>query len=96
MDELKALVNTYRVTVQGHSDYRIFGTLRYPIHLFRATEKTPGSDGIEFEDGREYWGWDEWTQAGVIQHWVPGTHVTMMASPLVQTLAATINEMLQE
>ncbi|OAD22846.1 Thioesterase domain protein [Candidatus Thiomargarita nelsonii] len=38
VDELKALVNTYRITVQGHADYQIPGKLHCPIHLFRSQE----------------------------------------------------------
>jgi len=53
IDELKALVNTYRITVQGHADYQIPGKLRCPIHLFRASEQMTEKT---FEDTREAWG----------------------------------------
>jgi thioesterase domain-containing protein len=91
VDELKALVNTYRVTVQAHVNYQIPGRVQCPIHLFRAETKTAGPDGVEFEDTREFWGWADWTQAGVIEYWVLGTHVTMMTPPQVQTLANAIS-----
>ncbi|OAD22295.1 non-ribosomal peptide synthase, partial [Candidatus Thiomargarita nelsonii] len=48
IDELKALVNSYRVTVQGHADYQIPGKVQCPIHLFRSREKTPNAEEIEF------------------------------------------------
>jgi thioesterase domain-containing protein len=95
VDDLKALVNTYRVTVQGHSHYHTQGKLNCPIHLFRARDKSLGSDGVEFEDRRPAWGWANHTHANVIEHDVPGTHVTMMAAPQVQVLAAAIQSCLQ-
>jgi len=94
VDELKALVNTYRVTVQGHGDYQIPGQVQCPIHLFRAEEKIPGPDGVEFEDTREAWGWAACTRAEVVEIMVPGTHVTMMASPQVKVLAGRLAEYL--
>ena len=96
VDELKALVNTYRITVQGHADYRIPDKLRCPIHLFRAEEKTPGPDGVEFEDKRKNWGWAEYTAAGVTEITVPGTHVTMMALPRVRHLADALRPFLRK
>jgi amino acid adenylation domain-containing protein len=82
--ELKALVNTYRITVQGHADYQIHGKVHCPIHLFRASEQMAET---EFEDKREAWGWASGTHAKVEEHWVPGTHLTMMALPHVEILA---------
>jgi len=96
VDELKALVNTYRITVQGHADYQIPGKLRCPIHLFRSQEQTPNVENIEFEDTRESWGWAECTHAKVEEHWVPGTHVSMMTSPHVKTLADTLSQYLPQ
>jgi len=87
VDELKALVNTYRITVQGHANYQIPGKLRCPIHLFRSSEKTPNVENVEFEETREAWGWTECTHAKVEEIMVQGTHVTMMALPHVKTLA---------
>ena len=95
--ELNALVNTYRITVQGHADYQIPGKLRCPIHLFRAEEKTrhvEPNEEIEFEDTRKAWGWAECTDAEVTEVMVPGTHVTMMAIPHVKTLADTLSHYL--
>jgi thioesterase domain-containing protein len=86
INELKALVKTYRITVQGHADYQIPSKVQCPIHLFRSQEQTPNVEKIEFEDTREAWGWAECTHAKVEEHWVPGTHVTMMTSPHVKTL----------
>jgi len=91
VDELKALVNTYRITVQGHADYQIHSKLRCPIHLFRSREKTPNAEEIEFEDTRESWGWTECTHAKVEELMVPGTHVTMMALPHVRILAEKLS-----
>jgi thioesterase domain-containing protein/acyl carrier protein len=95
VDELKALVNTYRITVQGHADYQIPGKLRCPIHLFRSEEKTPSVEEIDFEDTREAWGWAECTDAKVEEIRVQGTHVTMMALPHVKTLADTLAQYLR-
>ena len=95
VDELKALVNTYRITIQGHADYQIHGKLHCPIHLFRSSEKTPNVENIEFEDTREAWGWAECTHAKVEELMVPGTHVTMMALPHVKTLADKLAQYLQ-
>ncbi len=89
--ELKAWVNTYRLTVQGHADYQIPGKLRGPIHLFRAQEHL--SEEL-LKDTRDAWGWAEGTHAKVVEHWVPGTHVTMMTSPQVKTLAAQLSQSL--
>ncbi|OAD21768.1 pyoverdine sidechain peptide synthetase II, D-Asp-L-Thr component [Candidatus Thiomargarita nelsonii] len=92
VDELKALVNTYCITAQGHADYQIPGKLHCPIHLFRASEQMAES---EFEDNREAWGWTDCTHAKVEEHWVPGTHMTMMALPHVKTLADKLAQYLR-
>jgi len=94
VEELKALVNTYRITTQGHTDYQIPGKLHCPIYLFRAEAKSPGSDGVEFEDTREAWGWASGTYAKVEEFMVPGTHVTMMALPHVEILAGKLTQCL--
>jgi amino acid adenylation domain-containing protein len=91
VDELKALVNTYRITVQAHVSYQIPGKIHCPIHLFRASEQTPN---IEFKDTREAWGWSECTHAKVKKHWVPGTHESMMTRPHVKTLADKLSQFL--
>jgi len=91
IDELKALVNTYRITVQGHANYQIPGKVQCPIHLFRSSEKTPNVEEIEFEETREAWGWAECTHAKVEEFMVPGTHVTMMALPHVRILAEKLS-----
>jgi amino acid adenylation domain-containing protein len=94
VEELNALVKTYRVTVQGHADYQIPGKLRCPIHLFRAQEQTPNVEKTEVEeDSRDTWGWQECTHAQVEEHWVPGTHVTMMTPPHVKTLADKLSQL---
>jgi len=98
VDELNALVNTYRITVQGDADYQIPGKVQCPIHLFRAQEQTPNVENnvekIEFEETREAWGWAECTHTEVEEHWVPGTHVTMMTPPHVKTLADKLSQYL--
>jgi len=95
VDELKALVNTYRITVQGHTDYQIPGKVQCPIHLFRSSEQTPNVEQSEFEDTREAWGWAECTHAKVEEHLVPGTHVTMMALPHVKILSDKLAQYLR-
>jgi len=98
VDELKALVNTYRITIQAHLSYQIPGKLHCPIHLFRSQEQTPNVEPSKFEDTREAtreaWGWAECTHAKVEVHWVQGTHVTMMALPHVKTLADKLSNYL--
>ncbi|MEK8015493.1 MAG: alpha/beta fold hydrolase [Candidatus Parabeggiatoa sp.] len=96
VDELKALVNTYRITVQGHAGYQIPGKLHCPIYLFRSEEKTPSVEEIDFEDTREAWGWAECTDAKVEEIRVPGTHVTMMALPHIKSLADKLSNLLYE
>lgn len=91
IDELKVLVNTYRITSKGFADYQIPGKLHCPIHLFRAQEKMPN---VEFEDSREAWGWTECTHAKVEEHWVPGTHGTMITVPHVKILADELSQYL--
>jgi thioesterase domain-containing protein len=92
IDELKVLVNTYRITSQAFDDYQIPGKLHCPIHLFRAQEKMPDA---EFEDSREAWGWTECTHAKVEEHWVPGTHGTMITVPHVEILADKLAQCLR-
>ena len=87
VDELKSLVEVYRVTSKAHLDYRVPGQVRCPIRLFRAGEPMTGS---AVEDSREAWGWAACTQAGVEVIAVPGNHVTMMIPPQVQGLAEQI------
>ena len=91
VDELKATVRTYSITLQAHCNYRIHGKLRCPIHLFRATEVNTTS---QFEDTRKNWGWAEYTNAEVTEHSVPGTHINMMQSPHVKTLANELAKLL--
>jgi len=38
--------------------------------------------------------WAKCTHAKVVEHWVPGTHVTMMTHPHVNTLAAQLSQSL--
>jgi len=92
-DELKALVNTYRITSQAHTDYQIPGKLQCPIQLFRASEQMAG---VELEEKRQVWGWADCTHAEVSEHWVPGTHITMMISPHVKSLAKILINYLYE
>jgi surfactin family lipopeptide synthetase A len=91
VDELKALVNTYRITVQAHISYQIPGKLYCPIYLFRASEQTPN---FKLKDTREAWGWSECTHAKVEELMVPGTHETMMTRPHVKTLADKLSQYL--
>jgi microcystin synthetase protein McyG len=96
VDELKTLVNTYRITVQGHANYQIPGKLRCPIYLFRAQEQPhPSAEKSQVEeDAREAWGWSECTHSKVEELMVPGTHFTMMTIPHVQTLATAIQQIM--
>ncbi|MCP4698901.1 MAG: hypothetical protein GY862_18915 [Gammaproteobacteria bacterium] len=95
IDELKVLVNTFRITSQGFADYQIPGRLHCPIHLFRAQEKMHNvEEQSEVEDSREAWGWTECTHAKVEEHWVPGTHGTMITVPHVKILADELSNCL--
>jgi len=91
VDELKALMNTYRITVQAHISYQIPGKLHCPIYLFRASEQRPH---LKFKETREAWGWSECTQVKVEEVMVPGTHMTMMDQPHVKTLADKLSQYL--
>ncbi|MFM8276480.1 MAG: thioesterase domain-containing protein, partial [Cyanobium sp.] len=82
--ELQALVEVYRAALGAHDRYRIEGRIRAPIHLLKARERG-GADG--FEDTRPAWGWQEGSEQSVFLYDVPGTHITMMASPQVEVLA---------
>ena len=84
IDELKSLVEVYRITAKSQADYRIPGKVRCPICLFKASECM--TDAV-FEDTRVAWGWSDCTESSVEIIAVPGTHVTMMAEPQVQCLA---------
>jgi surfactin synthase thioesterase subunit len=82
--ELQALVEVYRASWLGHETYRLEGRLQAPIHLFQARERG-GSDSLM--DHRPVWGWQEGSEQSVFLYDVPGTHITMMASPQVEVLA---------
>ncbi len=82
-------MQTYRATTQGHAGYQTQAKLTCPIHLFRASEQTREPDATAtFVDDRPHRGWD--ADAPVHEIQVPGTHVTMMTRPQVQTLAEAI------
>ena len=92
---LRRWVQTYRATTQGHMHYQTQARLACPIHLFRASEQTQEPDAAEaLSDNRSHWGWGAHTQASVNEITVPGTHMTMMARPQVQTLAEAIRDCL--
>lgn len=84
VDELKFLVDTYRIAVKAQKDYRIPGKVRCPISLFLASEHSAND---LFAPITETWGWEAHTEVGVEIISVPGTHVTMMTEPHVQHLA---------
>jgi thioesterase domain-containing protein len=97
IDDLRHWVTVYRASVAAHSTYQADAArLHCPIHLFRASATTQvAGDEAVWEDTRPYWGWDAHTLAGVVEIPVPGTHVTMMATPHVQVLAQAIQTALQ-
>jgi thioesterase domain-containing protein/acyl carrier protein len=70
-EQLRSWMLVYRASALGHSGY-CGGRVRCPIHLFRAGEKTLSPDGVEFEDTRPAWGWQECTAAEVVECTVPG------------------------
>jgi len=49
----------------------------------------------ETEETSDSWGWQACTEAEVMVHWVPGTHVTMIAQPQVQVLAEQLTQFIQ-
>jgi thioesterase domain-containing protein/acyl carrier protein len=86
---LQRWVQTYRMTTQGHATYETQAHLTCPIHLFRASEQTHEPDAAAaLVDDRPHWGWGAHAQVHEAQ--VPGTHVTMMVRPQVQSLAEAI------
>ena len=91
VDELKAMVNVVRITVQAVANQQMPGKLRCPIHLFRASEQSTDN---ELNDTREAWGWKQCTHATVTEHWVPGDHLSMMLNPHVKTLAEKLSRYL--
>ena len=93
VDELKAMVNVVRTTVQAFADHPMPGKLRCPIHLFRASEQ-PMDNGIN--DTREAWGWAQCTHTTVTEHWVTGNHLSMMFNPHVKTLAEKLSRYLSD
>ena len=94
---LRRWVQTYQATTQGHVRYQTPAQLSCPIHLFRASERThePAATDTR-QDDRPHWGWDTYTQAQIHEIQVPGTHVTMMVRPQVQTLAEAIQACLKQ
>ena len=93
VDELKAMVNVARITVQALANQPMPGKLRCPIHLFRASEQSADD---EINDTREAWGWAQCTDAAVTEHWVPGDHVSMLLNPHVNTLAEKLSRYLSD
>ncbi|MGR9108700.1 MAG: thioesterase domain-containing protein, partial [Gammaproteobacteria bacterium] len=92
VEELKALVNVYRTTVELHQDYYVQTPITCPIHLFMASDRFAEQ---AFEDTREAWGWANYTDAGVTILKVPGTHMTMLAEPHVRSLAEALSACLE-
>lgn len=93
-ESLRRWVRVYRATVGGHDRYRSEQAVQCPIHLLRASEQpqtAPEPTGLM---SRSDWGWSDLTQAGVRVQFVPGTHITMMTSPHVRTLAEAMNRAL--
>ena len=85
-------MDVYRASDPGHYSSRIEHGILAPIDLFQARERE-GSD--RFMDLRPAWGWQDRSQQGVFVNEVPGTHITMMASPQVEILARCLWKILK-
>ena len=99
-DTVQALhhwVEVYRTTVDGHAGYRCSQALRCAIHLLRASEQAPEQTGEQAAAAwaaRPDWGWGPLTESGLSVSAVPGSHISMMTQPHVQTLALRLVELL--
>lgn len=88
--ELKKLVDGYRALTKALDHYQPKGKLLCPIHFFRATDNNQFCKINNDETSN----WKKHTQATVVEHYIPGTHITMMTTPAVSTLATTINHLM--
>ncbi|MFN9623827.1 MAG: alpha/beta fold hydrolase, partial [Cyanobacteriota bacterium] len=89
--ELQALAEVYRAACLGHETYRLRGRVQAPIHLLKAREQG-GADGVV--DLRPAWGWQDGSEQDVQVAVVPGSHITMMATPQVEILANYLQKIL--
>jgi thioesterase domain-containing protein len=92
-EELKILVNNYRMSCLGFFEYTMPGKVHCPIHLFYAGEPTEGEEE-DFEEGRVTWCWSDCTYAEITEDWVSGTHLSMIVSPNAETLAQKLGQYL--
>jgi thioesterase domain-containing protein/acyl carrier protein len=91
LDELKALVALFRITIESDVGYCYPGPVRCPIHLFRASQSRPDAKS----GADETWGWAACTGSRVEVIHVPGTHNTLLIEPNVQVLAERILQTLK-
>ena len=89
-DQLKAMVDTYKANTHAHTHYQPQGPIKAPIVLFRAQEQPEDTPSIHSEDLE----WSQYTEGQVIVIGVPGTHITMLNEPHVNTLAAQLHTLL--
>jgi thioesterase domain-containing protein len=78
LDELKALVALFRITIESDAGYRFPGPVRCPIHLLRASQSRPN----EKSGTDETWGWAACTQSRVeVTHVPPLPRLPRSAGP---------------
>ncbi|MGB5686386.1 MAG: alpha/beta fold hydrolase, partial [Candidatus Electrothrix sp.] len=94
LDELKAMVNVYRLTCQADRSYAMPGKLHCPIHLFCASESINNFGGLSDRKSVTQ-GWPECTDAEIREHWVGGNHMSMMFQPHVESMAVLLSESLE-
>jgi thioesterase domain-containing protein/acyl carrier protein len=94
---LRYWVQVYRATVFGHASYRCNQALQCAIHLLRAAEQPAASGDTDPPGGwiaSADWGWGALTQGALSVTQVPGSHISMMTQPHVQTLAQLLHGLL--
>jgi thioesterase domain-containing protein len=85
IDQIKAMVDTFKASIHAHTHYQPQGHINAQIVLFRAQEQP--ENRVQSED----WDWSQYTSGKVNVEWIPGTHFTMLNEPHVKTLAAQLH-----
>ena len=87
--QLRGLVNVFKANSQ--MSYAPIELTKTPITLFKAKEKRGERSEIDSS-----WGWNQFSESGVLVQIVPGDHFTMLKKPQVQILATQLQEALEQ